>query len=176
MDVMVDIETTGVRPEKNGILQIGAVIFDLNTGYIEPFEESFSRNVDMPGHLCWDLSTYNWWQTKNKDNFYRVMQNTVPLWQVLVEMGEKFGSPCTRFWAKGPHFDFAFIEASYKDANLSSPFNYWLVRDMRTYITTLLGEDHEYDLGTYIKNAHDARMDCYQQIGEMMKAKEIANV
>lgn len=73
--VNFDLETTGPSPDKNAILQIGAVAHDSST-WAEIGH--FSGNVAIPPNREWDPETRTWWETDEeagKDKLERVMQS-----------------------------------------------------------------------------------------------------
>ena len=57
-DFMVDIETTGFRPDKNAILQIGVVPFNLETQEVS--DEQLDLVLAVPGWREWDPGTWAW--------------------------------------------------------------------------------------------------------------------
>jgi hypothetical protein len=61
--VNIDLETTGPSPDKNAILQIGAVAHDSST-WTEVGH--FSGNVAIPANREWSSKTRLWWETNEE--------------------------------------------------------------------------------------------------------------
>lgn len=73
--INVDVETTGVNPDRNRILSIGAVAHASDEDWACLGE--FSRNLDMAPLRQWDPETREWW-SGFPDAMDKAMQNSEP--------------------------------------------------------------------------------------------------
>lgn len=127
-------------------------------------------------------STLDWWKTQSdeaKKNSIVPHKNDVTLLEGLDQIEywigkSQYSHKNSYNWARGSNFDFPKIEDMFDQANRKLPFNTWKIRDTRTYIDVLTGNDR----GAYeLKNGtpknfihhhalHDAALD-------VMRLKEI---
>lgn len=169
-DVMVDIETTGVNPDRNAIIQIGAVKFNRHTK--EVCSNFFKASLTMPAWRNWDQSTLQWW-VRQKEVLNQILATQRPYAEVMSEFQQWIVDPATsdrniRFWSKPTHFDFMFISSYFADLGLANPLSYREATDMNSYIRGMYAPnevDQEFEK-TIVHNgaAHDGLEDCFYQL------------
>lgn len=174
-DVMVDIETTGVQPDRTAIIQISAVRFNLRQREIDtspPFDQCL---FPMP-HRFWDEGTRNWWMSD--DNFPVLREKIMPRMRepvsVLEEFGEWLGPPNSglTMWCQGK-FDDQFLSSHFKDARIAFPVHYRNVRDLRSFTDGLffpspVPSDEELGI-TFDGAKHNGIDDCFHQLKRLYK-------
>lgn len=139
-----DIETVGIR-KTSGILSIGIVPFDpeIDTSFEElvanGFEIKFDLEAQFKAGCTYDESTMKWWSEQN-EAAQRVLepsdQDFHPL-QFFEVIDEHWSLPAmnqARWFFRGPHFDAAMVEHMFGCFNLSTPWKYYKVRDIRTWL------------------------------------------
>jgi hypothetical protein len=133
-DWMVDIETTGLRPDRAGILSIGAVQFDRRS--FEPTGARFFTRLALPESRAWDANTATWWQKQSPEAWAAATagDGLAPA-AALALMVEAFGST-PWFWSKPAHFDYPFVEGYFAEFGIKSPLHHRKVMDVRTWIAT----------------------------------------
>jgi hypothetical protein len=167
-DVMVDIETTGVNPDENGMIQLAAVRFNLVTEDVDG-DDMFNRALAIPPKRFWDEGTREWWG-KRSDTYRSILVRMEPVERVLRDFttwsakdqdGEKL-----RFWSKPSHFDFMFIQSYYKQFPVASfPFDFREAQDMRSFLRGLYFPDELPESTVKLEGvAHDAIFDVLHQI------------
>ena len=150
----MDIETLSTRANAI-VLSMGICLFNLKKtqtfneiveGGIELF---FDQQVqkDVGRHI--DQSTLTWW-AKQGEEAQRVL-NVDPdiqihpreFYKVFTEFCEDnnvqvaFLQNQARWFARGPTFDMSIMDDMFRDFNVTSPWKYWLVRDIRTHLEAL---------------------------------------
>jgi oligoribonuclease (3'-5' exoribonuclease) len=176
-DVMVDVETTGVRSDENAIIQIAAVKFDLKTQTIDT-TSMFDRCLRIPPKRFWDEETRQWWLGKNRD----VYQTLVPRMEDPKTVLEAFrdwavensdSSEPRRFWAKPLSFDYPFMQSYFTQFNLNFPFHFRFGMDLNTYIRGLANDPNaQLEYRQMQGPAHNALFDVLHQIGNLFEAVE----
>ena len=166
-DVMIDIETTGLQPDRNAILQIGAVKFNLETRDVSP--EFFDMSLTMPGFRHWDMGTRQWWSQQPASVYNGIVARAKPYKEVMEELQQwVITTPNLRFWSKPTHFDFMFLSSYFSDCDLANPLNYRTAKDMNSFIQGLYGHDpvpEEIEKGVGQDGAaHNALNDCFYQM------------
>jgi predicted AlkP superfamily pyrophosphatase or phosphodiesterase len=166
-DIMVDIETTGLQPDRNGILQIGAVKFNLKERTICP--DFFDRALTMAPFRSWDKSTMVWWSQQPRAILDDINARAEPYKDVM-QAFQQWALPAgsLRFWSKPTHFDYMYIASYFADCDLVNPFSYRDATDMNSYIRGLHGtnpvpEEIEKNV-THGGAAHNALNDCFYQL------------
>lgn len=165
-DVMVDIETTGLEPERTAILQISAVKFNLGTRKVCP--DLFNKSLDMATHRFWNQGTLNWWQ-RDKAHILRDITFKQEDWRkVMTEFAEWcYPLQSLRFWSKPTHFDYSFLDSYFKDAGLITPFSYRDATDLNSFIRGLYHNRKENPPAYPVEfegDAHNAIFDTLNQI------------
>lgn len=172
-DVMVDLETTGLDPHNNHIAQIGAVKFNYLTGAVG---ESFCINVDinkMPKReglqRHWMPSTKHWWNRQDKSIREGVFEKPYdPKIAMNAFMNWCFPLNSLRFWCKGKHFDYPFIESYLRELGVPNAFHYRQVEDMGSFIDGLyFPEPRQVVKYKDVGDAHNALSDAINQLAEL---------
>lgn len=163
-DIMVDLETTGTQPDRNCILQISAVKFNLTTGEVCP--EFFDRCLSLPKHRHWDMSTLEWWSRQKKSVLKDIMGRAEPYRTVVNDFADfSYQNPGLRMWSKPSHFDFNFLSSYFSDEDLINPFHYRVAFDLHSFLRGLHfpKEVPEIDV-PFSGDAHNALMDTLHQL------------
>jgi DNA polymerase III epsilon subunit-like protein len=108
---IIDIETTGLDPQKNEILEIGAV----NVSTQETFEVKV-RPLHIKDADTEALAINGYNEPEWEDSFL--------LPHALALLSQFVGGGFPRMMSYGVSFDRAFLEKAYKDCNLPYPFHY----------------------------------------------------
>lgn len=173
-DLMVDTETTGLNPDKNGLMQIAAVKFNYATGEIGPI---FDRCLAMAPGRYWDESTRTWWMGQNREVFSTIIARMEDPQTVLRDfrdfaLADRLPQPI-RFWAKPTHFDFPMINSHYQQFGMVMPFHHRFTRDLNS-VVAVLGGGVEHQEMAHIQagaQAHNALVDCVHQLKVLFAAK-----
>lgn len=132
MDVMIDLETMGLRAGC-AILSIGAVTFS-NEGLGATFHKAINLRSCTSVGLTIDADTVNWWMGQSdaarKAAFPADAQ---PLNEVLIAFWQWYRlQGGTRIWAHGAASDIPWLEAAYDRTFLQAPWVYHEARCART--------------------------------------------
>jgi hypothetical protein len=171
-DWMIDIETTGLRPDKAAILSIGAVHFDRET--FEPGTAHY-WSVEMLDGRAWDDATKAWWERQDGQAYAKAVtaEGRMPAGIVLTEMAALIGAE-PFFWAKPAHFDYPFVEGYFAELGLKSPFSHRRVIDVRSWIASrgedALARQSAYEAQPFTGVAHTPIDDCLNQIRMLKEA------
>ncbi|TXH12821.1 MAG: hypothetical protein E6R03_12270 [Hyphomicrobiaceae bacterium] len=145
---MVDVETTGTRPDLNHVVEIAAIAFDYDTmeQHPEPFIAQLSRQGQP--HRVPDKKTLEWWKGQNpavlQSVFSQFENPDLCLKTQLENMRDwvfRVGDPMQPkiFWAKPVSFDYMFLQGLFKDAQVDFPFPaFWMTNDMRSHCMGLM--------------------------------------
>lgn len=166
-DVMVDLETTGTLPDRNAIIQISAVKFNLKTMEVSP--DFFDQCLTVPKHRSWDEGTRKWW-SKQMVTLDAIQDRARPWQDVFIEFVEwAYPMGSLRFWSKPTHFDYNFISSYCHDLDLYQPFSYREATDMNSFLRGLYFPDPVKKLELEFQGvAHNAIDDTLHQIKEVM--------
>lgn len=131
--IMLDLETFGTRAG-SVIRSIGAVVFDPNGAELGA---EFYRNIDRAScesvGLTTDKSTEDWWAKQSKEAQDSLLEDQLPLGQVVSDFNQWFVHQCgTKVWCQGANFDSVLWEAAVAAAGHRVPWRFWCVRDTRT--------------------------------------------
>jgi 3' exoribonuclease, RNase T-like len=163
-DVMVDLETVG-RRAGCGILSIGAVAFDPNTGDLGP---EFYMVVKLDScekfGLHNDPDTLAWWEKQSPEaqkvlTQARASRGNKPLDKALVGFNEylsQFGPKAVRVWGNGSDFDNAILINCYAATELTAGWEFWNNRCFRT-LKGLAPSIKTERVGTYHNALDDAK-------------------
>lgn len=173
-DVMVDVETTGLNPDKNSLLQIAAIKFNYDTEEIGPI---FDRCLAPAPGRYWDEDTRTWWMGQRRSTFTDIIARMEDPVTVLRDfsgyaLADSPSKPI-RFWAKPVHFDFPFINLHYLQVGMVMPFHHRFTRDLNTHVAALGGSAEHQDM-PHIKaggGAHNGLVDCVHQLKVLFAAK-----
>lgn len=160
---MVDIETTGLYPEYHGIIQIGALEFDLER---QTTGKSFCKCLSLPQDKKWMADTYRWWNLTNPSKLAEIEAKAEDYKEVLYDFRKFVFSldKTVKFWSHHP-FDWEMLENYFRTYFINSPFDYSSFRDLDSYIEALVGEDiKKYKPIAEPKQEHDALYDCKLQV------------
>jgi hypothetical protein len=170
-DWMVDIETTGLRPDRAGILSIGLVKFDRTT--FEPGDRLYVTPVMLEGR-AWDGDTMAWWAKQGEAALDAALteEGRVSVEQALALMVATLGVE-PFFWAKPAHFDYPFVEGYFAETGIKSPFSHRRVIDVRSWIASrgdgALERQADFEAEGFKGVKHTPIDDCLSQI-DMLKA------
>jgi len=147
INVCVDIETLSTRSTAV-VLSMGLCFFDDEKH--QPFEELVAQGMELffcreaQGTRHIDPGTIEWWD-KQGDAARRVLEAQ----EVIKprELHAHLEAHCdkldihynwlrkyARWYARGPHFDIAILEDLFNDHNVASPWKYFKVRCIRTWL------------------------------------------
>ncbi len=131
-DVMVDIETTGLNTKENAIVQIGAQKFNIESGALG---DKFIINVAILEGRTWMESTRAWWDSQDKEIREGVFDKPYAADVALNAFANWcFPTNSLRFWGKGGHFDYPFIEGYFSELKIPNPFFYRVATDMNSFV------------------------------------------
>lgn len=175
-DLMFDGETTGLRPDRHGLIQISILPFNLNHGCIWP-DYAFNQCMYPLPNREWSLSTYNWWNDPKQIDVYRsIVARSQPAAQVLYGLNEWLKPvlpTVSRIWGLRP-FDWQFLDSHFADVGLKNPMKYYFFREVATAAEVWAG-DHDRAQELRPKkvdgHAHDALNDCVMQAEWLMKCR-----
>lgn len=173
-DLMVDTETTGLDPDKNGLLQIAAIKFNYDTGEVGP---TFDRCLALAPNRYWDEDTRTWWMGQNRSVFTQIVARMEDPQTVLRDfsayvLADNPSKP-TRFWAKPTHFDFPMINSHYRQFGMVMPFHHRFTRDLNSVVAVLGGGVDHQEMAHISAGgqAHNALVDCVHQLRVLFAAK-----
>lgn len=170
-DQMVDTESTGLNFERNAIIQITAVRFNLAERTIS--HDFFDRCLWKPDNRFWDESTREWW-LKKKDVLMGILARGEDPKTVLEDL-TKWAGPNAVMWAKPTHFDHTFLKSYYSDFNLPHPYFYRSATDMNSFLKGRYfpnpAPQWEWEL-PFDGPKHNAIFDCLHQIKTLFKAMD----
>jgi hypothetical protein len=174
---MVDIESTGLLPDRSAILQISAVKFNLKEKTVCP--DFFKESLSIPQHRHWDQGTLSWWVKDKAPLLKDIMSRAKPHRQVINQFADySYQNPGFRFWSKPTHFDFMFLASYFHDEHLVNPFHYRVARDLNTYLEALFYPhavpETELAAIPFDGPAHDSLFDALHQLKVLFKAVELS--
>ena len=161
MDIMIDIETLGTRPQ-SVVLTIGAVKFDPWADDVDTDNGLYSRidvdeQIALGRHVHQDV--IDWWGKQAEDVREEALgdheRDSVT---DMLDKLNKFLVGADNIWCQGPAFDAVILEDLYRDMERPTPWNFWQVRDSRTLFKTF-GDPRDKNA----KGAYNALIDCYYQ-------------
>lgn len=127
-DVMLDLETLGVRPNA-AVFAIGAVKFGGGC-----LGDEFYARIDVEdavrAGLVMDVSTVRWWMRQGEEARGE-LESGEPLCVVLVRFAEWLGTDA-RVWGNGANFDQVILREAYRAAEIVCPLDPFLDRCYRT--------------------------------------------
>lgn len=174
-DVMVDIETTGTRPDHAAIIQIAAVKFNLKEKKIDT-TSFFNRCLLIPPGRYWDEGTRQWWGEQKRSilaDIYARMEDPRVVMQALADWAGYSPIEPLRFWAKPTCFDYSFIASYFTQFDIMNPFHFRYSTDMNSFIRGLANDSAVTTFKTdFVGDAHDAIYDSLNQINALFLATE----
>jgi len=161
MDVMLDIETLGTRPDAV-VLTFGAIKFDPWAEEIDGDKGMYLRiDVDEQSQLGREIQqeTLDWWGKQDPAVFEEALgeDDRVSVTEFLDQLN-RFLVGVDNIWAQGPAFDIVILENMYRQMVRPTPWQFWQIRDSRT-LFAVHGDPREKGR----EAAHNALMDCFYQ-------------
>jgi hypothetical protein len=135
MDIMLDIETLGTRPECV-ILTLGAVKFNPFDIDAEPGPGLYMR-IDVDEQLALGREvqedTLQWWMNQAEDVREEALgeSDRVSLDTMYKDLN-RFLVGAKNIWCQGPAFDMVILENIYRQRGWPTPWQFWQIRDSRT--------------------------------------------
>lgn len=134
--VSFDIETLSTRPDAH-ILSIGAAVY--LKGELVTFH-AYVHPTQTERHIC--PQTVTWWQGQDsalREQTEQLCQQAPTLRMALDHLTAWYQQCITASeglplyaWGNGSSFDIAILEHAYKTYDLTPPWEFYLVRDLRT--------------------------------------------
>ena len=180
MHVMINIETLSTKPNA-AIMQVAAVLFDLQGTMRVPMFNEYVTLESQQDYCRVDTDTIRFWfgvepnaRAHIIEGFDRAMPiktvlNRLILWP-LQNFDIKWENIDT-VWAKPSTFDIPILETAFANLNISAPWQYSQVKDVRSFVQGLTGDDRLPSLpngGYYMPN--HAVDDCKMQIRSLQLA------
>jgi hypothetical protein len=170
-----------------GILRIHLNEQALNYEYVEVLEMAASIKFDVGEQVQLgrniDPSTMAWWAKQPPAAQKSVAPDgtQVSFKEFLPWITETFGpeepGDKATWWFRGPHFDAAILQNLFEDFGHRTPWNFWEVRDTRTWFECYTGStkpfsDPEKLPAEFIAHdpKHDVALDCFAML-QVMKAE-----
>ena len=195
VNIIIDLETLGLR-ENTVVLSLGAVAFKLVAGQINNYsklvKDGFYCKFDAKEQLTvykrtTTESTMQWWKGQSAEA-KEVLKPTPIDWRMADGLNDfnswlqkvGYDKKNSYVWSRGTYFDFPKLEHMYEQAGIECGYNGWKIRDTRTYIDILTGNDR----GAYTPDGgnpaafvhhnalHDAALDGYRMIEIFNKVNE----
>lgn len=172
-NLMVDIETLGVRPYAV-ILRIAAVEFDIQTGNTgKIYDQKISIDSCRKHGLQVETETTSWWCKQilkdeeglnlflNTTNVFLGLKSVLINFKMFIEDGKYL-----TLWGNSNSFDLGLLANAYEKAGIDKPWIYEQERDVRT-IVGLRPEIKEHWQWSGV--AHNPVDDCKNQIGYLVE-------
>lgn len=192
-DIMIDIETLGQR-EDAIILSIACIPFEWDIYYdINHYIDSgikINLNIQEQEQQkrTTDKVTIDWWKKQDKNAIKCNITQPTNVQSVLIGLTQltvfiknsDYDFQNSYVWSRGNYFDFPKIEHIYRISNnLPLPFNYWKIRDTRTFIDINNVDSQRkglYDLKEPLPNNfihHDCLHDCALEVARIVELTHI---
>lgn len=136
-DVMIDIETMGLRPNAP-MISLGAVAFDSRAMTLgERFYENVSLASAVAQGAVVDPDTVMWWMQQSDDARSVLRRGPLHINTVLMKFSEwleqsTVAQNSRRVWCAGPDFDCVILGEHYRRSYIDVPWRFWNQRDYRT--------------------------------------------
>ena len=160
MDLMLDLESLGTRPDC-AILTLGVVKFDPYT--VDKFGDSLYLRIDVDEQLALGREvqedTLTWWGRQADDVREEALgeENRVSLDKLYRDLN-RFCVGVGNIWCQGPAFDIVILENIYRQKGWPTPWQFWQIRDSRT-LFGVHGDPREKGKA----GLHNALEDCISQ-------------
>lgn len=123
VEVMIDLETTGMKPGCH-ILQIGACAFGPAATFLEKKFFIGSASATDERFLA-DRRTLGWWSTQPKHIKEEVFSSQDKIEMALNDFSNYLGAfPYFRVWGNAASFDLKILEAAYEICGIPLPWSY----------------------------------------------------
>jgi hypothetical protein len=139
MDIMLDIETLGTRPQ-SVVLTVGAVKFDPYQSDVDTDDGLYVRidvdqQIALGRHVHQDV--IDWWGRQAEDVREEALgEHERDSVSSFLKKLNKFLVGADNIWCQGPAFDAVILEDLYRDMEFPTPWNFWQIRDSRTLFKT----------------------------------------
>lgn len=157
-NVMIDIETLGVKPGC-AIVSIGAVEFD-ETGTGSQFYCIVNRTSCIHWGLRQEADTLRWWQTQGdsaRTAFTDSISGGLMLTNALNDLSKFMATCCAEHpWGNGSDFDLSILNYAYHACGLETPWKFYNTRCYRTFKNLYPGVEPVRE-GTFHNALDDAR-------------------
>ena len=130
LDIMIDLETTGVKAGC-GILSIGASSFDLTKTFYEKIDHETCRKAGLVD----DPSTIAWWQKQNPEARAEAFSGKKSIIEVLGAFQtwmNRLDDKQIFVWGNGADFDLPILIAAYNSVGMAVPWKPFNGRCYRT--------------------------------------------
>jgi hypothetical protein len=172
-DLMIDLETLGTKPGCV-ILAIGAVQFDLATGYTG---NQFLSKIDLCDSVAQgfhvDQATSDWWSKQPVNTAAHSFCGTSKLSDSLTSFSDfikrTFPEP-VKVWGNSSRFDLGILEYAYLKLSLPAPWSSFNELDYRTYSKTISGIRESVK---FVGTKHEPINDCLHQIKVVSAVKKV---
>lgn len=167
MDVMLDIETLGTRPECV-VVTLGAVKFNPYT-LDDPGPGIYMRlDADEQLELGREVQdeTMRWWLDQAEDVREEALgdgTDRIKLEEMYRQLN-RFLVGVDNIWCQGPAFDIVILENIYRQMGWPTPWQFWQIRDSRT-LFGVHGDPREKNKA----GLHNALEDCVSQAQGVQK-------
>lgn len=169
---MIDVETTGTRPEHTAILQIAAAEFDLEGQQVG---ETFDRCMWMPDGRFWDEDTRAWWASQPQHILQGIEARMEDPAIVMTAFAEwvRARDPNPVMWAKPITFEFPLLASYFRQFNLLNPFHFRYATDLQSYCVGRGKSIKDVEQSVEFQgDKHNAIFDVFYQIQCAFKASE----
>lgn len=171
--IMIDIETLGISSSAV-ITQIGAKEFSLDNSIAQGKTFLMNVNISQNDRVI-EPDTLKWW-LKQAEEVRKSSVNTSSQYSLkvgLASLGEWIdtideNSANIKFWCRGVGFDFVILDNAYKQYNLTAPWKYSNLADVRTFDS--LVPKSVIDSIPRVGSHHNALDDCIFQIEYVKRA------
>ena len=169
MDIMVDLETLGTKPDAL-IIAIGAVAFDNRM-----VRGTFYRTIDWQSAADFggkvDMSTIRWWFGQSDEARKAILKDGSPIVLVLSEFTDWLGQyDNVTIWGNGATFDNVILGTAYNRLGIEKPWKYNADRCYRT-VKELYPEVPRVKPSV----AHNALADALAQAEHLINIQEVSN-
>ncbi len=161
-DVMIDLETLGLKP--------GYVILSIGCAFFNPQGEghgsTFYRTVDLGDSVSKGFeiskSTVNWWQRQEHSAIQALGVEPQSVEDVFFDFVDWFnGNNGEKVWSQGANMDIPMVEHVLEKLDIRIPWDFWNVRDTRTVYDLF---DFDYKSITREGTYHNALQDSIHQV------------
>jgi hypothetical protein len=163
--ICIDLETLSTRSNA-AIVTIAGVKFSFENNDVETFCVNVNPYEGSQLGLHVSQSTIDWWRSQKPEAVDAWKNSRIGIVDALTQFNEFCGdgSKKKKFWSNGSAFDFPILDSSYFVSDLTPPYEYWNICDMRTayYLANF-----DYKAAPRIGVYHNALDDCLTQIAHL---------
>nr|DAX97105.1 MAG TPA: exonuclease [Caudoviricetes sp.] len=184
--IVIDLETLGAYDQDTVILSFAAVPFRFedNDSFDSLLKRGFYRKINAIEQLkngrTKEENTVEWWKQQCHEaqaNAFLPAAGDMPLGQVMREFRDwlkttDYDMKHSWVWSRGIAFDMPKLESAFHYAGIDNAVNFWMARDIRTYIDLLTGSERgqyimEHEPKEFIK--HHCLHDCAHDVAIMQE-------